>query len=113
MSRAALIYLHATTERDHEIAEISKRVTKARKPTVRRAHKKVRNKPEGHTEGTPGEQASRRARSPSGEIASLTWIFSSGGLRGDEGNRTPNPCLAKAVLCQLSYVPGQRGFCPR
>jgi hypothetical protein len=24
---------------------------------------------------------------------------------GDEGNRTPNPCLAKAVLCQLSYVP--------
>jgi hypothetical protein len=25
---------------------------------------------------------------------------------GDEGNRTPNPCLAKAVLCQLSYVPG-------
>lgn len=26
---------------------------------------------------------------------------------GDEGNRTPNPCLAKAVLCQLSYVPEQ------
>ena len=25
--------------------------------------------------------------------------------RGDEGNRTPNPRLAKAVLCQLSYVP--------
>jgi hypothetical protein len=25
--------------------------------------------------------------------------------RGDEGNRTPNPCLANAVLCQLSYVP--------
>ena len=24
---------------------------------------------------------------------------------GDEGNRTPNPRLAKAVLCQLSYVP--------
>ena len=27
---------------------------------------------------------------------------------GDEGNRTPNPRLAKAVLCQLSYVPGGR-----
>ena len=26
---------------------------------------------------------------------------------GDEGNRTPNPRLAKAVLCQLSYVPGK------
>jgi hypothetical protein len=26
-------------------------------------------------------------------------------LSGDEGNRTPNPRLAKAVLCQLSYVP--------
>jgi hypothetical protein len=25
--------------------------------------------------------------------------------RGDEGNRTLNPRLAKAVLCQLSYVP--------
>ena len=24
---------------------------------------------------------------------------------GDKGNRTPNPRLAKAVLCQLSYVP--------
>ncbi len=24
---------------------------------------------------------------------------------GAEGNRTPNPCLAKAVLCQLSYSP--------
>ena len=33
-----------------------------------------------------------------------------GGERsGDEGNRTPNPRLAKAVLCQLSYVPGERG----
>src|SRR5882757_1768308 len=35
--------------------------------------------------------------------------YSSGGSRptcgGDEGNRTPNPRLAKAVLCQLSYVP--------
>ena len=34
---------------------------------------------------------------------------------GDEGNRTPNPCLAKAVLCQLSYVPaagqGTPGAC--
>jgi hypothetical protein len=24
---------------------------------------------------------------------------------GDEGTRTPNPCLAKAVLYQLSYAP--------
>ena len=30
-------------------------------------------------------------------------------LRGDEGNRTPNPRLAKAVLCQLSYVPSGPG----
>ena len=33
---------------------------------------------------------------------------------GDEGNRTPNPRLAKAVLCQLSYVPGRiRGTATR
>src|SRR4051812_19954960 len=30
---------------------------------------------------------------------------SAGQCGGDEGNRTPNPRLAKAVLCQLSYVP--------
>src|SRR5215207_9672210 len=33
---------------------------------------------------------------------------SAGQRSGDEGNRTPNPRLAKAVLCQLSYVPGDR-----
>jgi hypothetical protein len=27
------------------------------------------------------------------------------GSCGDEGTRTPNPCLAKAVLYQLSYAP--------
>ena len=27
------------------------------------------------------------------------------GTRGVTGTRTPNPCLAKAVLCQLSYDP--------
>ena len=26
-------------------------------------------------------------------------------ISGDEGDRTLNPCLAKAVLSQLSYVP--------
>lgn len=31
---------------------------------------------------------------------------------GDEGNRTPNPRLAKAVLCQLSYVPMSSGAVP-
>src|SRR4051812_26162492 len=32
---------------------------------------------------------------------------------GDEGNRTPNPRLAKAVLCQLSYVPEGEVSVPR
>jgi hypothetical protein len=32
-------------------------------------------------------------------------VITGRGGGGDEGNRTPNPCLAKAVLCQLSYVP--------
>ena len=31
--------------------------------------------------------------------------FEDGTLGGAEGTRTPNPCLAKAVLCQLSYGP--------
>ena len=31
---------------------------------------------------------------------------------GDEENRTLNPRLAKAVLCQLSYVPWRTGHSP-
>ena len=31
--------------------------------------------------------------------------ISAGQNGGDEETRTPNPRLAKAVLCQLSYVP--------
>ena len=33
--------------------------------------------------------------------------------RGDEENRTLNPRLAKAVLCQLSYVPWRTGSAAR
>ncbi len=36
-----------------------------------------------------------------GETISLGVVLAG----GDEGNRTPNPRLAKAVLCQLSYGP--------
>ena len=32
---------------------------------------------------------------------------------GDEENRTLNPRLAKAVLCQLSYVPWRTGSAAR
>ena len=32
---------------------------------------------------------------------------------GDEENRTLNPRLAKAVLCQLSYVPWRSGSAAR
>src|SRR5690554_5793741 len=31
-------------------------------------------------------------------------------FNGAEGDRTPNPCLAKAVLSQLSYGPGEEGI---
>ena len=31
-------------------------------------------------------------------------------LGGDEGNRTPDPLLAKQVLSQLSYTPIEVGF---
>jgi hypothetical protein len=37
--------------------------------------------------------------------ATITTGSRDGAVGGDEGNRTPNPSLAKAVLCQLSYVP--------
>ncbi len=41
------------------------------------------------------------------KIIPCTYIPANTGpsICGDEGNRTPNPRLAKAVLCQLSYVP--------
>jgi hypothetical protein len=41
----------------------------------------------------------------SGPLNALLVPLGVGSDRGDEGNRTPNPRLAKAVLCQLSYVP--------
>lgn len=58
-TRAALIYLHATSERDHEIAkEISKRVTRARRPKGKRVGREERGESEGHAGGTPSEEAS-------------------------------------------------------
>jgi hypothetical protein len=54
-----------------------------------------------HTDlcGAPAAQLMRHNR----PRRSVRWACVAG---GDEGNRTPNPRLAKAVLCQLSYVPG-------
>jgi hypothetical protein len=104
-TRAALIYLHATTERDHQIAkEISKRVTRARS---RRASVPVVRSAVSLRGTRRARRVKRRAdaNGPGGGMALLTWAFALCDLRGDEGNRTPNPCLAKAVLCQLSYVP--------
>ena len=37
-------------------------------------------------------------------IARAPW----GGGGGDEETRTPDPLLAKEMLCQLSYVPSDR-----
>jgi integrase len=57
-TRAALIYLHASTERDHEIAqEISKRVTRARQPKGKGARRKDQGGAEGRVESTPDERA--------------------------------------------------------
>ena len=56
----------------------------------------------GKDVGTASERASPRSTAPS---------LISENKSGDEGNRTPNPRLAKAVLCQLSYVPEQPGRC--
>ena len=38
----------------------------------------------------------------------VTWAYARSRLRGDEGTRTLNPRRAKAVLFQLSYVPGSQ-----
>jgi hypothetical protein len=37
-----------------------------------------------------------------------TWVYVRSQRGGDEGTRTLNPRRAKAVLYQLSYVPGSR-----
>ncbi len=64
--------------------------------------------------------ASRWAKPVTWSRGKTAGIRKKGGPRkkgnGDEGNRTLNPRLAKAVLCQLSYVPagslgGQRPHC--
>ena len=38
------------------------------------------------------------------DLFDLRWRRDSGG-GGDEETRTPDPLLAKEMLCQLSYVP--------
>jgi hypothetical protein len=35
----------------------------------------------------------------------LRELDATGGVGGDEETRTPDPLLAKEMLCQLSYVP--------
>ena len=42
------------------------------------------------------------------ELFSLRWRSDGGG--GDEETRTPDPLLAKEMLCQLSYVPLPRAM---
>jgi len=51
-----------------------------------------------------------RAELPQSSIVAIdpSGAVCAGQDGGDEGNRTLNPRLAKAVLCQLSYVPGKR-----
>ncbi|MFI5558967.1 tyrosine-type recombinase/integrase [Amycolatopsis japonica] len=57
-SRAALIYQHATRERDRAIADaISRNVGAARKPKGKRARKRAESDQEGHAGGTPGSTA--------------------------------------------------------
>lgn len=57
--RAALIYQHASRERDRAIADkISRNVTKARRADGKRAAKISGQQDEGHAEGTTGEKAS-------------------------------------------------------
>ena len=59
---------------------------------------------------TPGAADIRTAAATPG-VVRLASLFAGGpsrglvGVGGDEGTRTPNPRLAKAVLYQLSYVP--------
>lgn len=48
------------------------------------------------------QKLSAGPKSRKGSAGIILTFFS---CSGDEGNRTLNPCLAKAVLSQLSYVP--------
>ncbi|MFJ8910617.1 tyrosine-type recombinase/integrase [Amycolatopsis sp. NPDC102389] len=57
-SRAALIYQHATRERDRAIADaISRNVDAARKPEGKRARKRAKSHRKGHAGGTQGGKA--------------------------------------------------------
>jgi hypothetical protein len=41
-------------------------------------------------------------------VPAMTWAYVRSQRGGDEGTRTLNPRRAKAVLYQLSYVPGSQ-----
>jgi hypothetical protein len=67
----------------------------------------------------PQPSTERSATRGRRDLWAYCWLYSdprSTGVcaSGAEGTRTPNPCLAKAVLCQLSYGPGREeppGWC--
>src|SRR4051794_18742208 len=60
---------------------------------------------------TAGSRSGHPSRVLDATLAAIDQVMingsdvSAGQRGGDEGNRTPNPRLAKAVLCRLSYVP--------
>jgi hypothetical protein len=56
----------------------------------------------GSFRGLPGLFSSDEVRPCAGSVPPL-FVRGAGG--GDEETRTPDPLLAKEMLCQLSYVP--------
>ena len=93
-TRAALIYLHATDERQRKIAD-------ALGELAAKELKRQRS----------GTQRARRRRGASLKIVTDSQNSASGLLLyggGAKGTRTPDPLLAKQVLFQLSYSPGTR-----
>ena len=76
--------------------------------SLRAVAKRASLGPEGLPGSGPGLFSSRSGSlRPAGRPSAARRALAVGG--GDEETRTPDPLLAKEMLCQLSYVPIRRG----
>ena len=101
-TRAAVIYQHASAQRDRAIAASLNEAIEAATSEPQSISSETENDRTRPDDTSPlGTQMARRARLGSKSPArktSKTLADLRKHNRGDEGNRTPNPCLAKAVL---------------
>src|ERR1700689_630641 len=104
--RAAMIYLHGSDERQHQIADALSKLTK---DELKRGSKRGHDEAIGHATGTEPETGVMKINSQSPETGPDLHRKGS----APSATRTRDLLLRRQLLCPLSYRvrPGQATFC--